>query len=170
MAHEINVFCSEIRRMEKRKMKSTLLDFLIVVSFGWVLMMFGACSSIDYEQEDGKERLQVKTLWKSLDGLRSDRDKESFNLIIDKTYTHDPLRAIADLLKTYEQLHDMGVRYDLNRLSPLRPDLKFAVRSYRYNINGVTVTANLNDRNQLEVYNGRRLISTTHEFCKITDD
>jgi len=83
----------------------------------------GGCVSISYEAENGKENLQVRTLFKSLDGLWAERDGDAgFSIIIDKTYTHDPLRAIQELLQTYESFSNMGLRYDPEWRSPILPD------------------------------------------------
>ena len=82
---------------------------LIVMTF---VLMTG-CATISYTQEGGVENLEVKTLFKSLDGLWAERSLEDgFSIIIDKTYTHDPMRGIMELMETYEQLYGLGIRYD----------------------------------------------------------
>jgi len=71
------------------------------------------CASISYHAEQGIETLEVKTLFKSLDGLWAERDDENgFSIIIDKTYTHDPMRGIMELIETYEQLYGLGIRIE----------------------------------------------------------
>ena len=70
----------------------------------------GGCANIEYT--NGMETLKVTTSWKSLDGLWADRSGEEFSLVIDKTYTHDPLRAIGELMESYQQMYDMGLRFD----------------------------------------------------------
>ena len=105
-------------------MRFTLLDIAILLSFLWVLLVLTpGCVSISYTQENGKENLEVKTLFKSLDGLWAERDKETgFSIIIDKTYTHDPMRAVAELMETYQELQSMGIRYDPDWRSPMIQD------------------------------------------------
>ena len=64
-------------------------------------------------KENGVENLEVKTLFKSLDGLWADRSLEDgFSIVIDKTYTHDPMRGITEFLKTIDELRGMGLRYE----------------------------------------------------------
>ena len=88
-----------------------------------IVLSIAGCVSINYEAQAGRETLQVKTLFKSLDGLWAERDGETvFSIIIDKTYTHDPIRAIAELLETYEELSNLGIRYDPDWRSPIQPD------------------------------------------------
>ena len=86
-------------------MKTLLLAMALVLLTG--------CVSITYDvTKDQTEHLEVKTLFKSLDGLWSERDADGFSIIIDKTYTHDPMRGIMELMETYEQLYGLGIRYD----------------------------------------------------------
>ena len=85
------------------------------------LVILAGCVSIEYTQNGQTETLVVKTLFKSLDGLAAERDAEGFGIIIDKTYTHDPMRAVGELLETYEQLYGMGLRYEPEWRSPLLP-------------------------------------------------
>jgi hypothetical protein len=84
-----------------------------------LVVWLSGCVSIDYT--NGQETLEVNTLFKSLDGLWSSRDENGFSLIIDKTYTHDPLRGISELLETYQKLYGMGLRYDPGWRSPDGP-------------------------------------------------
>jgi len=85
----------------------------IILAFIWVVLVIGGCASISYTQDGGVENLEVKTLFKSLDGLWAERSQEDgFSIIIDKTYTHDPMRGIMELMETYEQLYGLGIRYD----------------------------------------------------------
>jgi hypothetical protein len=96
----------------KAKMKFIRDNALVLLSFVWVLIVFSGCAVISYEQENGKETLNVTTFLKSIDGLAAERDEDGFTIIIDKTYTHDPTRALADLMETYQQLYGMGIRFD----------------------------------------------------------
>jgi hypothetical protein len=84
----------------------------IILAFIWVVMVLGGCVSIEYHAAEGVEDLTVKTFLKSLDGLAAERDEDGFGIIIDKTYTNDPMRGIMDLMETYEQLYGLGIRYD----------------------------------------------------------
>jgi len=77
-----------------------------------IALMMSGCVSIEYHNSDGVEDLTVKTFLKSLDGLAAERDENDFGIIIDKTYTNDPMRGIMDLMETYEQLYGLGIRYD----------------------------------------------------------
>jgi hypothetical protein len=86
------------------------------------LFLVQGCAYITYESDGKTEELKVFTLWKSLDGLWAERDGEDFSLVIDKTYTHDPLRAIGELMDNYQQMYDMGLRFEPNdRPTPLVP-------------------------------------------------
>jgi len=83
--------------------------FILAIS----LMLITGCASISYTQENGVENLEVKTLFKSLDGLWAKRDMDDgFSIIIDKTYTHDPMRGISELIESYQLLFGMGIRLD----------------------------------------------------------
>ena len=42
----------------------------------------------------------------------SERDAEGFSIIIDKTYTHDPMRGVIEFLETVDELRGMGLSYD----------------------------------------------------------
>ena len=84
-------------------MKTLLLAMTLVLLTG--------CASITYEATEGHETLEVKTLFKSLDGLWAERNDGDFGIIIDKTYTHDPMRGIMELMETYEELYGLGIRY-----------------------------------------------------------
>ena len=90
----------------------TLIDILLAAAFINVLVVLGGCASISYTAEAGKEILEVKTLFKSLDGLWAERNGEDFGIIIDKTHTHDPMRGISELLSTVDELRAMGLSYD----------------------------------------------------------
>ena len=90
----------------------------IVVIFLCLFLVQG-CASIEYT--NGSEIMKVRTLWKSLDGLLAQR--EGFSIVIDKTYTHDPLRAVGELMDNYQKMYDMGLRFEPgNRPSPLEPE------------------------------------------------
>ena len=87
------------------------------------LVLLAGCVDIRYTAEAGKEDLRVRTLFKSLDGLWAERDKEEgFSIVIDKTYTHDPMRGIAELLGTIDDLYGIGIRYDPEWRSPIMPE------------------------------------------------
>ena len=86
-----------------------------------IALMMSGCVSIEYHAAEGVEDLSVKTFLKSLDGLAAERDEEGFGIIIDKTYTNDPTRAVAELLETYRELYGMGLRYEPNVVPPLMP-------------------------------------------------
>lgn len=86
-------------------MKTLLLAMTLVLLTG--------CATITYDvTKDQTEHLEVKTLFKSLDGLWSERDADGFSIIIDKTYTHDPMRGVTEFLETVDKLQSMGLSYD----------------------------------------------------------
>lgn len=105
-----------------RRWFDNFLAVCVVILILAGMMLSAGCVSITYDQQAGVEHLEVKTLFKSLDGLMSERDQEGFSILIDKTYTHDPLRAIAELVDIYEELNTMGVRYDPEWRSPIDPN------------------------------------------------
>jgi hypothetical protein len=88
-----------------------------------MLFMLPGCAMISYEASEEHEVLVVKTLFKSLDGLWAERTRnEGFSIVIDKTYTHDPIRGMAALLETYQELYGMGLRLAPEVITPLLPD------------------------------------------------
>lgn len=99
---------------------AVLVVFLIL---GLMLLVLGGCVSVEYKADSSGENLQVKTLFKSIDGLWAERDTEGgFSIVVDKTYTHDPMRGITDLLGTIDKLRGLGLRYDPDWRSPLMPE------------------------------------------------
>ena len=87
-----------------------------------VIFVTSGCAYITYTATGDNETLEIKTLWKSLDGLAAGRDGEDFTIIIDKTNTHDPLAGLAELIELYNEVTDMGLRYDPEWRSPLIPE------------------------------------------------
>ena len=98
-----------------------LYAITLVIFILYLMLLLAGCVSIKYNSEPGKESLKVATLFKSLDGLNSERDADGFSIIIDKTYSHDPTKAIAALLETYKGLYGMGLRYEPDVVPPLLP-------------------------------------------------
>lgn len=94
--------------------------WLIMLMMSIALVLAG-CVSITYDKKGTNEELKVKTLFKSLDGLVAKRDGKGFNIMIDKTYTKDPLRAVTELLEAYKELSAMGITYDPSKPNP--PDI-----------------------------------------------
>ena len=95
---------------------------IVVLTLSIILAITAGCVSISYTSEQGRENLEVKTLFKSLDGLWAERGDDGFSIIIDKTYTHDPARGLAELLGTIDELRGMGLHYDPDWRSPLMPE------------------------------------------------
>jgi hypothetical protein len=102
------------------RLKINLLAVLFVFVIWTVVILLHGCVSLEYT--DGKEKLKVFSLLKSVDGLQAGRDGKKFYIAIDKTYTHDPTRPIADLMKQVDTLYGMGLRYDPDWRSPIHPD------------------------------------------------
>ena len=126
MAQETNVLRSTNRSIEEEMMDreqryGAYMGVLVGLLIGVILFLLTSCVSIDYHAAEGVEDLSVKTFLKSLDGLAAERDDEGFGIIIDKTYTNDPTRAVAELLETYRELYGMGLRYEPNVVPPLMP-------------------------------------------------
>jgi hypothetical protein len=97
------------------------LAVIILTTLAIILAVLTAgCVSLEYT--DGKEKLKVTSLFKSVDGLQAGREGEKFYIVIDKTYTHDPAGAITDLMEQVDKLYGMGLRYDPDWRSPLMPD------------------------------------------------
>ena len=84
---------------------------LLIILAATVLL--SGCVSVSYHADTTGENLEVKTFFKSIDGLWAERDEENgFSIVVDKTYTHDPMRGITELLETIDELRGMGLRYD----------------------------------------------------------
>lgn len=94
-------------------MKTWLMTLMVSMA-----LILSGCVSITYDKTGTNEVLKVKTLFKSLDGLVAERDGKGFNIMIDKTYTKDPFRAVTELLEAYRELSAMGVTYDPDKLRP----------------------------------------------------
>ena len=109
--------------MSKRWLYNFIAVCIVVVILSVMVAMLG-CASVEYtaNRQAQTETLEVKTLFKSLDGLWSERGDNGFRLVIDKTYTHDPMRGITELLKTIDELRGMGIRYDPSWRSPVDPN------------------------------------------------
>jgi hypothetical protein len=98
-----------------------IVTVIVLATLAIILAVLTAgCVSLEYT--DGKEKLKVFSLLKSVEGLQAGRDGKKFYIVIDKTHTHDPTRPIADLMEQVDKLYGMGLRYDPDWRSPLMPD------------------------------------------------
>lgn len=69
------------------------------------------CVTAKYTQTSTTESFSVTSVFKSVDGMAASRTPEGFQIIVDKTYSHDPLRGITELLESYNKLYNMGLRF-----------------------------------------------------------
>lgn len=97
------------------------IAWLIVIAVLTLMLLLTGCVSVEYHRTASTEDLKVTTFLKSLDGLYSNRDETGFEIIIDKTYSQNPLEGIEDLLEAWKELQMMGLRYDPTWRSPLMP-------------------------------------------------
>jgi hypothetical protein len=102
-------------------MKTLIMIILLWILVACILAQVTGCVSVEYHRTDTTEDLKVTTFLKSLDGLYSNRDETGFEIIIDKTYSQNPLEGIEDLLEAWKELQTMGLRYDPDWRSPLLP-------------------------------------------------
>ena len=101
--------------MEVNKMMRIAQFFFLAI----LCAISSACVSVDYHADSTTEHLEVKTLFKSIDGLWAERNESGFSIVVDKTYTHDPMRSLAELLEMIDELYGMGIRIDRDFRSPL---------------------------------------------------
>lgn len=98
--------------MNARTAYNLIAVLVVVLILSIMTVTLGGCVSVSYNADAVSENLEVKTLFKSIDGLWAERDAQDFSLVVDKTYTHDPMRGISELLTTVDELRAMGLRYD----------------------------------------------------------
>ena len=83
----------------------------IVVVFVIIAMQLNGCVYATYSAKDGEEKLRVISIFKEVDGFSADREKDSFNIMIDKTRSSDPFEGLSNLLDQWNQLQSLGLSY-----------------------------------------------------------
>ena len=79
-------------------MTRILLTLLIILSLP-------GCITATYTRQGDDESFVVRSLWKSVDGLRASRDDEGeFKIIVDRTHTQLTIEEMVSAVRAYEAL------------------------------------------------------------------
>jgi hypothetical protein len=88
-----------------------LIAVLGVVIALALLLSLNGCVVARYDATAGSESLEVKTLFKSVDGFNASRgspNEDSFSIHIDKTHTQDPVQTMAQMMQMMQMMQGMA--------------------------------------------------------------
>ena len=71
-----------------------------------LVALLQGCVNATYNATEGAEYLEIKTLFKSVDGFQAYRGKD-FKIKIDKTHSNDPTETMAQMLQMMQMMQAM---------------------------------------------------------------